>query len=1028
MTPKPLLLVFAVFAGAVAGQTTTWQGTSSTDWDNAHNWSSGVPTSAHTVSIPAGRPFQPTLSVSGSCRTLSVAIGAVLTLAGRARLELFGSATASGMVTGTGVLVTSAPTSTLTGRFGNVTANVTTRLTTATSLSGSLNAYADVLVYSGCTLGSLGIHTGATVTIERNATISVVVSGGLNHAAGGVLDNTSSVPVVLRGTSHFVAGPIRGLLKLEVSAMTRFALNATITGDVTVAAAASQQLTIAGGGIGRIDGTATIASTSAGRCNIYLEDVQTGDVSLTVTNTWIAGTVTSAEFRVFMTQLRGVGTTDQLIVDTLAIPGSSQLLDSPPEFIVVRRGITINSSNTIAPVRGTIVFNDPVQPATVGVSDNPLPRLPEVRVENGAQVQFRSGPSNLSGRGPRIESLVVVNGTADAVFCTLDEVLVEPAGTLTVRTELPTDQCVVGPVTVRGAATFTDTDFGNATHANSLTVEGGGNALVGNGTLVITDTLRVASATLRLGAGVGLTVAAAGHLTLDGTPAAPAVVMGSNSPMQLDGRLDAHSFRVAGMDAAGLRVGAAAVFGPAPFDFRGGHFTGGRPGGVLLDLVRASVVTLFDLDFDNAGGATRNVRTTSASAGITIVDSRGNLAGEAFDDDPSNRVAWRGNATAVADLAAQPGVHRNVVSFRTTAEETTAFRLDRTPGGALGSFPASGPRTYAVVDDGLLAGTRYVYVLARQRLSPFAAEWQALGTVAATPHARDEGRTRFVGPNGYAGVVAALAGAPAGTIVFVATGTYGGFTIDRPARVIGEAGVRITSAVTVLNIVAGPGDVVLDGLDFDPGVPLTIADVAVPVVVRDVSLPGGGAFEGLRVERSPKVAVQRLVASSRATLVTATVHASSCMLGQVAVTATSRLVHAATTGTFTPDLGSTVTARPGPSAVLDLAPAWPSGTPQLVNVRQGGSGHPFGLLLSTAHDYLDLAAVLPVDMVLLLAPASLIALPGGVLDGSGAASLALPGPPNGGTVGQSLQLQVQTLDPTTVRVRFGEVRQVLFLR
>lgn len=1025
----PFLFLLAL-ASTGASQTTTWLGTSSTAWSTAANWSHGVPTSATNASIPRGTLRQPTLTGMGACRNLVVETGTTLTLAARATLDLFGNAQASGLVTGSGYLVTRASVSTLTGRFGTVVAESTSRLTSSTSLSGSLIANADVLLYSACTLGSLSVAGGRTVTIQSTATSSVVVTGGLSVATGGLIDNPAAVPLVLRGTSHAIAGTIRGDLALEVAALTRFLLTGVVSGDVDAAVDATQRLTVAGLSVGRITGALAIVSTSAGRCEAYLDDIRAGDISVTAANAWISGSVTTGEFRTQHVQLKGVGTDDELIVDTLVIWGATQMLDDPPERIVVREGVVIGGSNSFVPVRGSIVFNNPTQPTTVSVSDNPLPRFSEVVVENGAQVQFRSGTANMSGKGPRIQNLVVSNGTADAIYCTLDQILVEPAGTLTVRTEQAAHQNLVGPTVVRGTATFTDTDFGSTLPllANDLTVQNGGTVLVGNGGITVSGSLRVAGATLRLGAGVPLVLQSSGRLVLDGTPTAPALVQGSNSAMQLGGTVEARGFRFTGMSGAGVRLTSTAVLGAVPFDFRGGHFTGGQPGGVLLDVVRSAATSFFDLDFDNAGGATRNVRATVTSALLTFVDARGNLAGEAFDDDSGNRIGWRANGTTVAEFSVAPGVHRVLATVRTTAEETTAFRLNRAPGGPLASFAASGPRTYSLVDDGLLAGTRYTYTLERERLSPFAPQWQPLATASATPHAANEGVTRFVGPNGYANVAAALSGAPAGTIVFVAAGSYGGFTIATAARVIGAGGVTITSPVTVTNV-SGGGDVVLDGLQFAPGAGVTASDVATPLVLRALVLPGNATFESLRVTRCPKVALQRLTVGGNAVAVTSTVHAASSTFGAVAVTQTSRFVHAATTAvSITPDGSSTARGLPGPSAVLDLAPAWPTNTPQPIAIRQGGAGHAFGLLLATAHDYVDLSAALPLDMVLLLSPSSLIALPGGLLDAAGNANLTLPGPATPHTVGRSLHLQVHTLDPTTLRLRFAELRQLLLLR
>ncbi|MBF9236584.1 DUF4394 domain-containing protein [Hymenobacter sp. BT683] len=72
----------------------TWNGNVSTAWGNAANWTPNqVPTSSADVIIPGGRPNQPTVSDAREVRAVTLASGAVLTLAADATLNAYGTFT-----------------------------------------------------------------------------------------------------------------------------------------------------------------------------------------------------------------------------------------------------------------------------------------------------------------------------------------------------------------------------------------------------------------------------------------------------------------------------------------------------------------------------------------------------------------------------------------------------------------------------------------------------------------------------------------------------------------------------------------------------------------------------------------------------------------------------------------------------------------------------------------------------------------------------------------------------------------------
>jgi nitrogen fixation protein len=61
-----------------AGGSTTWTGAISEDWNNAGNWSNGIPACCIDVIIPAGLTNYPTLTVAGSCHNIFIDMGATL--------------------------------------------------------------------------------------------------------------------------------------------------------------------------------------------------------------------------------------------------------------------------------------------------------------------------------------------------------------------------------------------------------------------------------------------------------------------------------------------------------------------------------------------------------------------------------------------------------------------------------------------------------------------------------------------------------------------------------------------------------------------------------------------------------------------------------------------------------------------------------------------------------------------------------------------------------------------------------------
>jgi hypothetical protein len=136
----------------------TWNGSSSTDWNTAANWTPAlVPISGITVILPSGTPQSPVLPATVSVSELSVLSGNTLDLSSSA-LTLTGNLTNNGTITAS------------TGKI---------------SLAGSS---AQTISGTG-TIGSLEINNSAGVTITSGAGNMQTITGTLTPTAGTLTTN-----------------------------------------------------------------------------------------------------------------------------------------------------------------------------------------------------------------------------------------------------------------------------------------------------------------------------------------------------------------------------------------------------------------------------------------------------------------------------------------------------------------------------------------------------------------------------------------------------------------------------------------------------------------------------------------------------------------------------------------------------------------------------------------------------------------------------------------------------------------------
>ena len=179
----------AVFLTPVASNTITWNGSVSTAWNVAANWTPAqVPDITNDVLIPGGTPNQPTVSTAQQANNVTLSTGAVLTLASGGTLTSGGNfinngGSVAGGGTGTLVLNGITPMPTIGGSSVSNFPNLTIS-TNAASTGGPVG------VMNTLTLnGTLTIGAGQPFTLMSNATGTAIV---VNNA-GGVLAGTATV-------------------------------------------------------------------------------------------------------------------------------------------------------------------------------------------------------------------------------------------------------------------------------------------------------------------------------------------------------------------------------------------------------------------------------------------------------------------------------------------------------------------------------------------------------------------------------------------------------------------------------------------------------------------------------------------------------------------------------------------------------------------------------------------------------------------------------------------------------------------
>jgi len=600
---------------------------------------------------------------------------------------------------------------------------------------------------------------------------------------------------------------------------------------------------------------------------------------------------------------------------------------------------------------------------------------------------------------------------------------------------------------------------------DTLLVEPGAELLVGDRRVAVPgSSLRVegaltvgAGGELALGPTAVLTVPAGGLLRVVGDPDDDARVTGEDGGgyfLTIAGTLEAGLFEFSGMGPSGVVVADGATFGDFPNDLRGGTFTGPAPipGSSLLSLTRSTPIEFRYVDFeDPAAVGANNVETLVRGAVATFVNSEGSIAGEAFDFDPLEQVAWLTDATTLDGFAAAAGLMEVDVSWTSTLEvDLVQYVVQRAtdPAGPFTTVfttPAVGPSSYGFLDTDLVANQTYVYRLFGELTH---GELDLLAEDTATPFGGDlPPNVLDVDPvdGTYADIQAAIddVGANVNAIVLVAPGTYPAFTVQPgflgTLRVLGDGTgpviVETTDqAVQVLDL-APTDSVEMSDLEIgstdSPNAGMLVQDAQGIVIMDESSVQGGSGAEGVRLANATRVVIQKsdlagsLGAPGLVLELGSLAVAAQGSLDAVDLSGNSSLRLAELSPSETVEPGSSVTTLPGVHADVDA--------PEFVSINEEFtitlSGEPLGTwMLIVALDFVwnDLPGPKWEGVGLAnLGPIGILA--SGPILPEGSTPLPTVLPDDGSLFGVPLVFQTVVIHPDTGQRRWSNVASITAL-
>ena len=195
-----------------------WNGTADTNWHNASNWCSGVPTATTDVTINSGVPNMPSISTgSAVCRDLTIGSGATVTIAGATlTLDIKGNFTNNGTLSANAtskVSFSGTSQQTVAGSNPPTFNDLTFNNTFGTSPQLILSNFVSVNSILMMTAGNINLSTyNLTLGTSAGATGTLSYSSGWFY--NGNLTRWIASPVIPDGN-------VRGLFPMGTSSNTR---------------------------------------------------------------------------------------------------------------------------------------------------------------------------------------------------------------------------------------------------------------------------------------------------------------------------------------------------------------------------------------------------------------------------------------------------------------------------------------------------------------------------------------------------------------------------------------------------------------------------------------------------------------------------------------------------------------------------------------------------------------------------------------------------------------------------------------
>ncbi|MCX7984930.1 MAG: hypothetical protein N3A63_08525 [Bacteroidetes bacterium] len=561
-----------VYSSVAFAQTTSWRGTVSTAWENAANWTNGVPTATSTVILGDGTVTnQPTISTPTTIAALTYGNAAATTLTVNANL------TVTGPITNT---------ITTTARLHNINLNTGVTLSCASAnLSPQVAGANMTITFNGGTLnisGDLTVQpTAATTLITFSVGTGTLYVGGTTLAGANASAARGCAITVTTGTITFV-GPFtqngsNSTFTSSGAATITFRSNVTntlgtfnLTNSTTRFTSVSTITPTTAMTFGNIvleGGTVTLAGaiTVAGNWTNNGGTLNAGTNPVTITGTRTIGGTTPTAFGTLnigtSTNAAAVTMTNNNSCVNLNIPasaggGNRSLTHSGTASLTVTGNVTIYQPGTnnrttswnidggSAIVQGT---------TTIGGANNTASRVARIRVTSGTLTL--NGTTTLStGTSSASALLTVSTGTINinAPFSHGEgTVSITSTGTINFNSTY-----AFGPQ-LSAAPIFNTVEGSNITFANNLTASvaltlnaTSNTTFTGNST--VTPTANISFGHVTVNSNVTVTTAnAAGTLTiagnllingnLGGTGTEPVLLTGVNTTINGSGTLAATS-------------------------------------------------------------------------------------------------------------------------------------------------------------------------------------------------------------------------------------------------------------------------------------------------------------------------------------------------------------------------------------------------------------------------------------------------------------------------------------------------------